>query len=180
MNEPIPKGEGRRGFLKKFYAGLIGAVLGALPFGAGLAVFLDPLKRKGGAGLPVRVTSLDALSADGIPRKFSVLATRVDAWNKFNESPIGAVYLRRTQDGKVQAFNAVCPHAGCFVNYLPDRGFYGCPCHDSSFAVGGEILERSSPAARGLDSLEVEIRAEKEVWVRFQNFQAGRAEKVPV
>jgi len=28
--------------------------------------------------------------------------------NKFKESPIGAVYLRRTGDGKVEALNVVC------------------------------------------------------------------------
>src|SRR5438309_9350284 len=94
-------------------------------------------------------------------------------------SDLGAVYLRRTPDGKLQAFNVVCPHAGCFVDFLPERGMYLCPCHNSTFAINGEIADRSSPAARGLDSLEVEVRADKEVWVHFQNFQAGRGEKVP-
>jgi menaquinol-cytochrome c reductase iron-sulfur subunit len=180
MSEPVPSSGDRRGFLKRFFAGFIGVVLGAIPFGAGVVVFMDPLRRKAGMGLPVKVTTLDALPADGIPRKFSVVASRVDAWNKFPETPIGAVYLRRTEDGKVQALNVVCPHAGCFVDYLPDKGSYHCPCHNSRFAVTGTIEDPSSPAARGLDSLQVEIKADKEVWVRFQNFQAGKAEKVPV
>src|SRR6266704_3453570 len=46
MSEPIPMGPDRRGFLKRFCAGFISIVLGAIPFGAGLAVFLDPLRRK--------------------------------------------------------------------------------------------------------------------------------------
>ena len=33
---------------------------------------------------------------------------------------------------------------------------------------------------RVVDSLDVELRHGKEVWVKFQNFQAGRADKVPV
>jgi len=132
------------------------------------------------ADLVARISmTLEALPDDGIPRKFPVLATRVDAWNKFSETPIGAVYLRRTSDGQIQAFNVVCPHAGCFVDFLPDRNQYLCPCHNSAFSVTGAIADRSSPAARGLDSLEVEVRNAKEVWVKFQNFQAGRAEKVP-
>lgn len=182
MNAPtesIGPNAGRRGFLKAFMAGAIGFLLGIIPFGAGLAVFLDPLRRKSNASGTVKVATLDALPADGIPRKFPVVASRVDAWNKFTDVPIGAVYLRRTQDGKIQAFNVVCPHAGCFVDFLPDRGSFLCPCHNSTFAVSGEIADRSSPAARGLDSLEVEVKGDKEVWVRFQNFQAGRAEKVP-
>jgi hypothetical protein len=46
--------------------------------------------------------------------------------------------------------------------------------------VSGRIEDRSSPASRGLDSLVVELRNNKEVWVKFQNFEAGRPDKVPV
>ena len=120
------------------------------------------------------------MPADGIPRKFPVLATRVDAWNKYSQVPVGAVYLRRTADGKLLALNVVCPHAGCFVDFLPERGHYHCPCHNSSFAVTGKIDDPTSPAARGMDTLEAEVRDGKDIWVKFQNFQAGRAEKVPV
>src|SRR5207302_9220658 len=107
---------GRRDFLKKAAAAVIGIVLGLVPLATGITFLLDPLRRKGGSGRAVRVTTLDALPDDGVPRKFPVLATRIDAWNKFTEVPIGAVYLRRTKDGQVQAFNVVCPHAGCFVD----------------------------------------------------------------
>jgi menaquinol-cytochrome c reductase iron-sulfur subunit len=175
-----PAGPERRDFLKKLLAGIIGSILGLAPVAAGLTVFLDPLRRKSSAGAAVRVTSLEALPNDGIPRKFAVLASRVDAWNKFRQVPIGAVYLRRTGENEVHAFNVVCPHAGCFVDFLPERGHYLCPCHNSTFSLAGKIDDPSSPAARGLDSLEVEIRAQKEVWVKFQNFQAGSAEKIPV
>ena len=170
---------GRRGFVKALLASVIGGILGLIPIAAGLTVFLDPLRRKSAGGGLLRVTTLEALPDDGVPRKFPVLATRVDAWNKFSQSPIGAVYLRRTGN-QVQAFNVVCPHAGCFVDFLQERGVYLCPCHNSTFTVAGQIGDRSSPAARGLDSLEVEVRKGAEVWVKFQNFQAGRAEKVPV
>ena len=155
-------------------------MLGIIPLGAGLAVLFDPLRRNATATGLVRITSLEALPDDGIPRRFQVLSTRVDAWNKFAQTPIGAVYLRRLKDGKIEAFNAVCPHAGCFVEFVPDRGIYSCPCHKSSFNIAGQIENRSSPASRGLDSLAVEVKGHKEVWVKFQNFQAGRPEKVPV
>jgi menaquinol-cytochrome c reductase iron-sulfur subunit len=171
---------GRRDFLKKALAGTIGTVIGLIPACAGLAVFLDPLRRRSSATGAIAVTPLEALPADGIPRKFPVLATRVDAWNKFSQVPIGAVYLRRTSDNQVQAFNVVCPHAGCYVDFLPDRGHYLCPCHNSTFTVAGAIGDRTSPAPRGLDSLQVEVRSDKQVWVKFQNFQAGHAEKIPV
>src|SRR5438309_4689223 len=62
-------------------------------------------------------------------------------------SDLGAVYLRRTPDGKLQAFNVVCPHAGCFVDFLPERGMYLCPCHNSRSEerrVGKECRSRWS------------------------------------
>ena len=170
----------RRGFAKKFVAGLLGMLMGLVPLGAGLAVFLDPLRRRVSENGLVRVTTLEALPDDGVPRKFLVLATRVDAWNKFSQSPIGAVYLRRTSDGQIQALNVVCPHAGCFVDFLAERGRYLCPCHNSTFTVAGKIDDPASPAPRGLDALELQIREGGEIWVKFQNFQAGRPEKIPV
>jgi menaquinol-cytochrome c reductase iron-sulfur subunit len=126
----------------------------------------------------VRVATLEALPADGVPRKFPVLADREDAWNKFQRVPVGAVYLRRTAEGKLEALNVVCPHAGCFVDFIAARGKFLCPCHNSTFAVDGAIADAKSPAARGLDSLTVELRNEREVWVKFQNFEAGKAVKV--
>jgi len=182
MNEPVQiSGAGpRRDFVIKLFAGLISTLLGLVPLGAGLAVFLDPLRRKTSNSGPVRIASLESLPADGIPRKFSVVATRIDAWNRFKQAAIGSVYLRRTSDGQVQAFNVVCPHAGCFVDFLLDRGQYHCPCHNSTFTIAGKIDNPASPAARGLDSLEVEVRNGKEIWVKFQEFQAGSANKIPV
>jgi Rieske Fe-S protein len=169
----------RRGFFKRALATIIGVVLGLVPIGAGLTVLLDPLRRKTTATGLVRITALEALPNDGVPRKFPVVATRVDAWNKFARVPVGAVYLRRIAEDKVEAFNVVCPHAGCFVDFLEGRKIFHCPCHNSTFASDGKISDPSSPAPRPLDTLEVQIR-NKEVWVKFQNFQAGRAEKIPV
>jgi len=172
--------EDRRGFLKIFLASSISAILGLVPALAGLRVLLDPLRRISVAGGAVKVTSLDALPPDGVPRKFSVIADREDAWNKFRQVPVGAVYLRRTTGGKLEALNVVCPHAGCFVDFNSTKEKFICPCHNSAFAVDGKIADASSPAARGLDALDVEVRNEKEVWVKFQNFEAGKAEKIPV
>ena len=64
-----------------------------------------------------RVTTLDSIPNDGLPRKFPIIASRTDAWNKFPDAPIGAIYLRRTGEKKVEALNVVCPHAGCFVDF---------------------------------------------------------------
>lgn len=169
----------RRSFLKKCLAAVLGGVTALVPALAGLGVLLDPLRRKGAAANIVRVATLDALPEDGVPRKFPVFASRTDAWNKFDSVPVGAVYLRRPPGKPLQAFNVVCPHAGCFVDYKDARSAYLCPCHNSTFSIDGHVADPASPSPRGLDELEVQLRNGKEIWVRFQNFRAGSAEKIP-
>lgn len=177
--EPPVASSQRRDFFKKAVSGIIGGVLALCPTLAGLIFATDPLRRRAVAGGPVRVATLTSLPNDGIPRKFAVVADQLDAWNKYHNVPIGAVYLRRTGDKTVQAFNVICPHLGCFVEYKKEKGAYYCPCHNSSFTAEGGILDRKSPSRRGLDSLTVEIREGSEIWVHFQNFKAGQAEKIP-
>ncbi len=170
----------RRDFITKAAAIAIGGAIAVVPPLAGLAVFVDPLRRKSEAGSAVLVATLGAIPENGEPRKFPVLATKVDAWNRTPHVPVGAVYLQRLKDNHIRAFNVVCPHAGCFVDFRPTKGHYHCPCHDSSFSLDGQILDPKSPSPRGLDDLPVEIRQGSEVWVTFQNFRAGVHEKIPV
>ena len=125
---PVSPQPERRDFLAKTCAVAIGGALVAVAPLAGLAVFLDPLRRESAAGGAVLVASLNSLPENGEPRKFPVIATRVDAWNRTPNVPIGAVYLQRFKDGTVRALNVVCPHAGCFVNFRPAEGHYHCPC----------------------------------------------------
>jgi menaquinol-cytochrome c reductase iron-sulfur subunit len=178
MESKSPAQPERRGFLKRLAAGIIGGVVGIVPLLSGLAVLFDPLRRKSATASPVYVAPLGAIPEDGNPRKFPVLASHVDAWNKSPQTPIGAVYLRRTGPKTVKAFNVVCPHAGCFVEFVAAQKSYYCPCHRSSFALDGAIAS-ASPAKRGLDELDVEIRNGTEIWVKYQNFLAGTADKIP-
>lgn len=181
MNSSDPPAQPeRRDFFAKAAVIGIGAATTAVPLLAGLATLLDPLRRKAGSGGPVFVTTLSALPEDGEPRRFQIIADRSDVWNKYPSVPVGAVYLRRVGNAKVEALNVTCPHAGCPVEFKPARGFYLCPCHDSLFKLDGTLASESSPSPRGMDLLEVEVRHGAEVWVRFQNFEAGKAKKIPL
>ena len=170
----------RREFISKATAVVIGGSLVAVPAIAGLCVLLDPLRRKSESGASVLVTNFNSLPENGEPRKFSIVRTQVDIWNRTPNVPVGAVYLQRVGGNQVRALNAKCPHAGCFVNLKAGQNNFHCPCHDSTFAADGRILDPQSPSPRGLDELQVEIRNGTEVWVTFQNFRAGITEKVPV
>jgi nitrite reductase/ring-hydroxylating ferredoxin subunit len=167
--------------LQQAAAIVIGGIAALVPVTIGVLTLLDPLRRRSQAAGFVRVASLDAVAADGLPHRFAVLADRTDAWNGFVREPIGAVYLRRTSDQQVEAFNSICPHAGCFIDFDNPSDCYRCPCHNSTFHVDGTLIQ-PSPSPRGMDSLVVQLRGDagqQDVWVQFQNFYTGIAAKVP-
>jgi menaquinol-cytochrome c reductase iron-sulfur subunit len=176
-----PASPDRREFLTKAAAVACGGIVTMVPVGAGIATLLHPLRLETAAGAFLRVTTLGSLPADGTPRRFEVVSELVDAWNKFPHVPVGAVYLRKAGEGKVEAINVTCPHAGCPVEFKPASRNFLCPCHDSRFNIDGTLLAGArSPSPRALDSLEVEVRDGTEVWVKFQNFEAGKSGKIPL
>jgi len=175
--------EPRRDFLTKILAVAVGSVVALVPIVAGLVTVIDPLlrRRRSIQGTDdngfLKVTSASSLDSTGAPRMFSVIADLKDAWNKFPQTEIGSVYLRKTDDGTVECFTARCPHLGCTVNYKPNEKSFGCPCHDSSFNLDGTRNNEIPP--RGMDPLEAEVR-DGDVWVKFQKFRAGIHDRISV
>lgn len=176
---PGEAAEPRRDFITGASAILVGAIATLAPIGAAAVALLDPLRRVSPASDMVLVARRAAVPEDGSPRKFTVTADRKDAWATYSDTPVGAVYLRSVGD-EIRALNVVCPHAGCFVGVAPDASRFSCPCHRSSFDLDGVVNDPASPSPRDMDVLEVEVRNEDEIWVRFQNFLPGREDKTPV
>jgi len=67
----------------------------------------------------------------------------------------GRFYLARQQDGGFIALSLRCTHLGCSVAWEEQHQRFICPCHASSFAINGEVL--NPPAARALDYYPVLI-----------------------
>ena len=170
----------RRSYLTRAAAIVIGGIIAVVAPVAGLFTFFDPLRRKAEARGMVRVATLGSLPKNGEPRKVAVLDEMVDAWNRTPDVPIGSVYVQKTSPKTVRVLNAVCPHLGCTVGYSAAKSGFFCPCHKSSFTADGKILDPKSPSPRGMDELQAEVRANGEVWVKFQNFRKGTSEKIPV
>ena len=172
---------GRRGFLVRASAVVIGGIITLFPFAAGLFVFADPWRRAASGARLIKVATLDDVPDDGNPRRFTVVENQVDAWNYYPNQPVGAVYLRRTKGQQVPvALQATCPHAGCMIDYLNGSHLFKCPCHNSSFQPDGQIIQ-PSPAPRSMDTLVCKLidnKGTKEVWIEFQNFYTGSAEKI--
>jgi menaquinol-cytochrome c reductase iron-sulfur subunit len=186
----------RRGFFVKFVAGALGIIVGTVPFLTGLLFFLDPLIRdkketpkgetgndpggveKDADGFVNLNVSIDALPADGTPRAVKVHDDKVDAWNKFLNVEVGTVWLLRNKQDGVTAFNTVCPHLGCSVDFRQASNNFYCPCHQSTFDLDGGKLNPIPP--RNMDQLEVKVKDGKHVWLKFQNFRGATSEKIAI
>ena len=173
-----PEEKSRRNFLVAAAAVVIGGIVSVFPFAAGLGVLFDPLRRKSAKAEPLRITTLDALPDDGVPRAFPVIDTRVDAWNLYPPEAIGSVYLKRESGEQLPvAWTTVCPHLGCAVDFKDEARQFQCPCHASGFGLNGDVLFGPSP--RPMDTLEVEVRNDNEIWVKFEKFRSGTTAKTP-
>ena len=184
---PKAKTEDRRHFVKTTLAVGIGAACVAVPVYGGARMALYPLQQEPLSGKEYQLTTL--ANIDETPRLYSVTDTVTDAWVSSPNQPIGNVFIRKTAEGEVQAFQTVCPHAGCRIKVDkqkdPETGeektIFFCPCHGDAFDLNGERLNpETSKSARSMDSLETRVDEEGRVFVKFQSFRLGCAEKSPV
>ena len=164
---------------------MIAAVVGIVPAVFGGLFLLDPLfARKSTSDddapsdgfLPLAVGP-EAVPDDGTPQAFTILADRVDAWNFYPQEPVGSIWIRKTDTGKLIAFNSICPHLGCFVDYRSTQRDFFCPCHLSTFDLDGGRQNRIPP--RDMDELELKV-TDGQIWVKYQNFRGAVPEKTPV
>src|ERR687898_2407182 len=66
--------------------------------------------------------------------------------------------LIRNPDGELQAFNAVCTHLDCTVQYKTDTSQIWCACHNGMYDLAGNVV--SGPPPRPLEPLTVNLRGE--------------------
>ena len=168
-DEPQP----RRKFLK-VTCGALCAGLAATVGGPVIVSFLAPHRARTvtGGGEPMDYGKLSDL-ANGVPQKRDVVAERRDAWDRFEPTPIGAIWLVR-HDDTVAAYSSVCPHTGCSISFDAKQAFV-CPCHDSAFALAdGAWLKGPSP--RGMDPLPLEIK-DGRIRVTYKRYRLGTKDR---
>src|SRR5262245_45161287 len=139
----------RRSFLVRFSAAVLTLIALIAPFAAAIGIAVDPLVRRKRAAAGdttatadsfLRVGSLAAIPADGVPRLYVLSADRSDGWTRIKNERVGTVYLSRDDAGgtpRVTAFTALCPHSGCTVGFNPSEAQFVCPCHGARFAADG-------------------------------------------
>lgn len=138
------RGASRRGWLLRALQATIVATFGALLYP--VLRFLRPREAvvtgSDEVVAPLRVHQLAADAEGKWPAPFN-----------FNGKPC---LLIRTPDGEVRAFNAVCTHTDCTVQYKPGEGVISCACHNGKFDLAGNQI--SGPPPRPLDRYEVNLR----------------------
>jgi cytochrome b6-f complex iron-sulfur subunit len=100
--------------------------------------------------------------ASGEPATQSVVAAQASQVKpnaglifKFGSKP---GLLIRTPGGELQAFNAVCTHLECTVQYKADTSQIWCACHNGLYDLQGQNV--SGPPPRPLERLVVNQRGE--------------------
>lgn len=170
----------RRNFMVRLIAGSLGVFLLAVPIATAIGFLLSPLRSRRGAVSDDKFIPLpigpDALTVDGPPQLVSIEMDRIDSWNLYPRQPVGSVWIRRTAD-EIVAWNAICPHLGCAIDYRSSHRDFFCPCHESNFDIDGERQNQIPP--RDMDRLATKV-VDGLIWVMFENFRGGTREKIEV
>jgi len=74
---------------------------------------------------------------------------------KFGSKPAIVV---RTPDGEFRAYDAVCTHLDCTVQYKADTSQIWCACHNGMYDLGGNVV--AGPPPRPLEAFAVNLRGE--------------------
>ena len=150
-------GMSRRSFVASFsgaFAGLVAAVIGT-PM---LRYILYPVQTVGAALKWTEVGDVSDFDNIDSPVSRTISLTQRDGWREVvTPQP---VFVTRTGEGKLQVLSPICPHLGCSVAWRADQNKFVCPCHGGQFDADGKRL--SGPPPRGLDRLDVQVKAANE------------------
>jgi Rieske Fe-S protein len=129
------------------------------------------------SAIAAAVTADDIAVLDiGVPIRVDFVQTQDDAW--ITNRALNGVWLYTEDGAKFKAYNGHCTHLGCGYMLAKDGKSFVCPCHRGQFDIKtGAVL--GGPPPRPLDELEAEVR-DGSVFVKYQDFRLGVAERVPV
>lgn len=140
----LPKSPSRRDSLLVSLGAIIAASVAVLLYP--VALFLRPRKQTQSGALEVVA-----------PFPLSQLKLKPQPPFDFGGKPCLVI---RTPDGDLRAFNAVCTHLDCTVEFRADHGDVFCQCHHGVYDLNGRNV--SGPPPRPLESYKVTLRGEKD------------------
>jgi Rieske Fe-S protein len=134
--------KGRRNFLKYI---LNGGLTGfAISIFYPLVSYLKPPKQEG-----VEVSSISAGKLETIEKDSGKII-------QFGTKP---VLLIRTQNDKLLAYDAICTHLDCTVQYKSDMGIIWCACHNGKYDLSGRNI--AGPPPKPLQPYNVVVKGDE-------------------
>lgn len=120
---------------------------------ASLASFLYPVLR---FVMPPPVT--EAIETSVVAGKVGELAPNSGKVFKFGRRP---ALLVNTPAGELRAYDGICTHLNCTVQYRSDFGQIWCACHNGFYDIAGKNI--AGPPPRPLERLNLQVRGDEVV-----------------
>ena len=89
----------------------------------------------------------------GTPVEIAFRRNRIDGWRVISEK--STAWVVKSANNQVSAFAPQCTHLGCAYHWDQGKSEFICPCHNSLFAINGNVLD--GPAPRALDRYQTRI-----------------------
>ncbi|MEZ5354263.1 MAG: ubiquinol-cytochrome c reductase iron-sulfur subunit [Bryobacteraceae bacterium] len=148
------EGTAAEGTRRRFHVTVIYALTSLISAGFGIPALLYlilPSRRQNNAQF-VEIGDVAQLRTDQ-PEEIVFRRTRQDGWRRISEKT--SAWVLRLDGGQVVAFAPGCTHLGCAYHWDERNKNFLCPCHTSTFAADGRVLE--GPAPRPLDRYQTRV-----------------------
>jgi thiosulfate dehydrogenase [quinone] large subunit len=159
--EEMPRKQALRG---------MGIAAGAIAGGgvlAAVAKLLTPNQSFASAASSLPAAPTSGATQAGVTLLGNVKSVPLNSAGQYTDPMSGdPALLVHLPSGKFVAYDAVCTHAGCTVEYDPTQQQLVCPCHGAAFdpARGAAVI--NGPAQQPLAALQVTIDAHGNAYAR--------------
>ena len=143
----------RRRFLSSITTGILSVIGGMLGIISGGAVLSSTVRRQEDW---LAASALHDLP-DNEPTAVTLSVMRLDGYRQALERR--TIFLVKTGESEVAAFDATCTHLGCHVAWDPQGQVFRCPCHGGVFDQNGAV--QSGPPPEPLMTIATRIEGDR-------------------
>jgi Rieske Fe-S protein len=151
--ETSPADAPRRRFLASVTTGILSVIGGILGVLGGGAVLSSTVRRQEDW---LAASALHDLP-DNQPTPVTLSVMRMDGYREALERR--TIFLVKTGESDVAAFDATCTHLGCLVGWDPKGQVFKCPCHGGVFDRNGAVIE--GPPPEGLAKIATRVEGNR-------------------
>ena len=129
----------RRRFLGSIASGILSVIGGILGVIGGGAILSSTVRRQEDW---LAASALHDLS-DNEPTAVTLSVMRLDGFREAIQRR--TIFLVKTGESDVTAFDATCTHLGCLVAWDSEAQVFKCPCHGGIYDRTGAVMEGPPP-----------------------------------